>query len=650
MSDEKKNPESEKQEKASDIEKKQRSGEKDELSLDDDGPSLVERYAAEDEKSQTDGAVPGGGDQAVSGRVPPTIEDDSAYFSESAADEEFEEAFDFSEDAGEVGDFSEDFDDDDDGLTAAPPVGKKKAGAGKRLVAPLAVLLLAGGVGAYIVMNPDVIGGGTPQGASVPANTAVSTSVMPSPRDSAPVETAANRSAQPDGDAMPLVTREGLDKPFAGRQQSQADRETAFGADEPEFSVDSDEGREDVPREPSMDTAFADVDPNTVAESGEEEASIPDFGPDEDLDIDESAFSEPDSMVVAEEEAAPVPDESQLDDAVLAEEGARAEENIADVTETAIEEPAAKENEGQTSDADLFDVADIEPVSGVDDMPAVGGGQVVPKPPAMPERKADSPYSAVVSEESSAAPRSVRTAQNTNGQSRYFDAGSQVPSGSMATEIGPRKVDPSLEPAQKYMMVTGTRSEKDPEALLATANRALKLQRYDAAIEMFEQLYARNDRDPRILMGLAVSLQKAGRTDASLSVYDELIAVAPDDKSAVVNMLGLLKAQYPAVAVRRLVDLQRQYPNDSMIAAQLGVTLADMGEYDDAEKYIGMAISFEPRNAQHYMNMAVIADRQGNRNSAISYYEEALQVDAVYGNGRSINREAVYDRLSVLRR
>lgn len=650
MSDEKKNPESGKQEHSPDIEKKQMPEEKDGLSLDDDGPSLVERYAAGDdmapEKGSTGQGSGAGGDEDVPGRVPPTIGDDSSYFSESPADEDFDEAFDFSEGADGIDDFGEDFDDDE--LTAPPSAAKKKAGSGKRFVAPLAVLLLAGGVGAYIVMNPDVIGGGVQQGAPVSSSKTVSTSVMPSPRDSATVDMAEDKPAQPANDAVPLVTREGLDRPFAGQQQGEvASRDTAFDAKEPEFPVTSDEGEVDVPRAPSIDTAFADTDQGPAEDRGE--GSIPEFGAGEDLEIDESAFSEPDTMVVAEagEEAVPVPDESQLEEVIPAESDNSGPDDTATSKQAA---GGAEKTEDTAIEGDLFDVADIEPVSGADEMPVADDEPVVPKPPAMPERKADSPYSAVVSETSSAASRPVRTAQNKSGDGRYFDAGSQVPSGSMATEIGPRKVDPSLEPAQKYMMVTETKSETDPEALLATANRALKLQRYDAAIEMFEQLYARNNRDPRILMGLAVSLQKAGRTDASLSVYDELIEVAPGDKSAVVNMLGLLRAQYPSVAVRRLVDLQRQYPNDPMIAAQLGVTLADMGEYDDAEKYIGMAISLEPRNAQHYMNMAVIADRQGSRSSAISYYEEALQVDAVYGNGRSINRESVYDRLSVLRR
>jgi hypothetical protein len=49
--------------------------------------------------------------------------------------------------------------------------------------------------------------------------------------------------------------------------------------------------------------------------------------------------------------------------------------------------------------------------------------------------------------------------------------------------------------------------------------------------------------------------------------------------------------------------------------------------------------------------MAVLADRKGDTATAIKYYELALQTDSINsGNGPSIPRETIYDRLAVLRR
>lgn len=231
----------------------------------------------------------------------------------------------------------------------------------------------------------------------------------------------------------------------------------------------------------------------------------------------------------------------------------------------------------------------------------------------------------------------------------YYDAGMSVPEGTLAATVGARKLNPEIEPASRYIIVEKTQSAGGSEALLVSANRALKLGRYEAAIEMFDQLYATNKRDERILMGRAVAYQKAGRDETALMTYEELLAINPNNADALVNMLGLLRSQYPEVALRRLKELQGKYPENAGIAAQIGITEADRGNHADAVRYLQIAASLEPKNAQHLFNMAVIQDRAGSREDAIRFYEQALETDTVYAGGRSLPRKNIYDRLSVLR-
>ena len=63
--------------------------------------------------------------------------------------------------------------------------------------------------------------------------------------------------------------------------------------------------------------------------------------------------------------------------------------------------------------------------------------------------------------------------------------------------------------------------------------------------------------------------------------YEEVLKLKPDNKEALVNMMGLIRAQYPEVALRRLLELYARNPNDAGIAAQIGITNADLGHYDD---------------------------------------------------------------------
>lgn len=92
-----------------------------------------------------------------------------------------------------------------------------------------------------------------------------------------------------------------------------------------------------------------------------------------------------------------------------------------------------------------------------------------------------------------------------------------------------------------------------------------------------------------------------------------------------------------------------EYPGDVGMVAQIAVMQAKLARFDEAIRYLGIAASMQPKNASHLFNMAVIADRAGSKKEAIQYYEEALEIDTLYGAGRSIPREAVFERLALLR-
>lgn len=235
----------------------------------------------------------------------------------------------------------------------------------------------------------------------------------------------------------------------------------------------------------------------------------------------------------------------------------------------------------------------------------------------------------------------------------YYDADALVPDSDLAAAgaTGPRKVDPAYEPGQKWVVVEKGPGAGSIEAQYVAASRALKLGRYAAAMEMFEKLYKRNHRDPRILMGLAVSQQGAGFNESAAATYEDLLKVSPNNADAIINLMGLMKAQYPSVTLKKLLELRGKYPTNPGIPAQIAQISTDLGNYDDAIKYFEIASSMDPRNASHIFNMAIATDKKGNASKAIKLYEQALQLDASYGDtASSLPREQIYDRLVVLRR
>ena len=503
---------------------------------------------------------------------------------------------------------------------------KQKGGGLKKIMAPALVLVAAAGVGGYIVMNPDILTKFM-GGAAAP----VQQEAMASPSAFGGPEL-----PQPAGAAADLPVPETTD------MTAMAPEIAPPPTDEP-----MPRGPEDI-----MDVTAA---PESPVAAPDQTALVDTTG--EDVWQAPEPEAQPAPEVAATPEIPPVVEPVAVAEAPVA---------VSEVTPVTAAEPPIDTNgaalNAETPSAPGDAPAMPEEMGSADDAPAVQTASPSESmPPEMPVVTAQ-PVEIPPVAQQPAAPAAL-TPQGTMAQvtppgtaapragtgDAYYDAGINLPRGPIAKDTI-REVDPSVEPGQKMIIAKKDYNQSSQEALLESASRALKLQRYEAALEMYEQLHAKNKRDRRILMGLAVSQQYAGRTESAIQTYETLLDIDPKNADAMVNMLGLLRAQYPEVALRRLLDLQERFPGNAGIAAQIGLTQAELGHYDDAVRYMQMAASLEPRNAQHLFNIAVIADRKGAAGDAIKYYEQALEADAVYSGGKSLPRETIYDRLAKLRR
>ncbi len=231
----------------------------------------------------------------------------------------------------------------------------------------------------------------------------------------------------------------------------------------------------------------------------------------------------------------------------------------------------------------------------------------------------------------------------------YYDSASIGPS-ELGASAGPRKVDPRYEPGSRFVVVKKNASASSRQATIVAAQRALKLQRYSSALELYENLYKKNRKDKQVLMGLAVSQQYNGFNESAIATYEELLKIDPRNSGAMVNLMGLLDKRQPEVAYRKLQELWSKNGRNPAVAAQLGLVSARVGNFEDAARYLGVATSLEPDNALNYYNLAIVMDQAKSHDVAIEYYQKALEVDVAYGGGKSIPREQVYDRLAELRR
>lgn len=547
----------------------------------------------------------------------------------------------------------DDFAEDEDGQ---PETGKKKKGGMTKVVAPMLVLLTAAAAGAYIVMNPAILGGAAP--AQVQA-------------DSAPVVPATETAMLPPPDTMPgsppetgLMAADVPPQPLPALNEAPADVAIATP----------------VVTEPAADAAVpeilpeavaAEAQPTTPADTPVIEASAPEMPAPEAPVVQEDTTQilagsdvavAPEAVNVAAEPAAvettePAPAVAPPVDPVVPDvvpevpapaQAAAPEIPAAPAAPMDVSTPTFVPAAPEAAPAPAPANAPVE-IANPAAPPAMAAQDVAAAQPVVPP-VAPSTAPAVPAAVSGQASAPAAKAAPTEASNIYYDSMSHVPTGAMAASVGPREVNPVMEPASKMVIVSKDKGEGSEESLLVSANRALKLKRYDSALEMYDQLYAKNKRDVRILMGRAVAQQNMGLSESAIQSYEEVLALKPDNTEALVNMMGLVRKQYPEVALRRLLEMYSRHPNNAGIAAQIGVTNAGLGHYDDAMRYLGIASTLEPHNAQHLFNMAIAADHQGNKAMAIQLYERALETDVMYGASRSVPRESIYDRLSALRR
>ncbi len=232
----------------------------------------------------------------------------------------------------------------------------------------------------------------------------------------------------------------------------------------------------------------------------------------------------------------------------------------------------------------------------------------------------------------------------------FYDAQDAVPTGPRSRSGRPLKnLSADTDPGSAIIVVKKDAPGESPQAKLAAAQRAMALGRYEAALSLYDMLLARDKKDPEILMGRAVALHRLGRFDAAIETYERVLEVRPETVGAEVNMLGLMAERYPAVAIQRLRALHTRHPERTDILAQMAVAHGNLGNLDDALAALGMAAAAEPTNPLHLYNMAVLADRKGDKGQAVQYYEKALEVDSVYGRGESLPRADIYARLAQIR-
>ena len=170
----------------------------------------------------------------------------------------------------------------------------------------------------------------------------------------------------------------------------------------------------------------------------------------------------------------------------------------------------------------------------------------------------------------------------------------------------------------------------------------------EGALNLYMDVLKDDPDNTFALFGLASTLQRIGWLAEARATYEELLAIEPDNRGALANMMTLISQEAPEQAMANLQRLFEINPGFSPIPAQMAVLFAGQGDYVQAIRFLELASDLSPENLMYVYNLAIIHDRLGDFGEARALYEQVLTAAEV--RDVSIPLEAVRQRVSYLKK
>lgn len=182
------------------------------------------------------------------------------------------------------------------------------------------------------------------------------------------------------------------------------------------------------------------------------------------------------------------------------------------------------------------------------------------------------------------------------------------------------------------------------------------------AIEIFSKLKKKHSQNSDVQFGLGVMALYVNDTEAAIKHFDQAIVLDPlyihahfnratayQEQANVkcfveslINVINLshVDSELAAQAQEKLDDLSASFNNDSGISLdqfieaqtnfEIGFEFMEKHEFQDAIPYYKKAISINPDPPQSYGNLGICYACLGEKETALSYIDKALEIDPNY--------------------
>lgn len=181
---------------------------------------------------------------------------------------------------------------------------------------------------------------------------------------------------------------------------------------------------------------------------------------------------------------------------------------------------------------------------------------------------------------------------------------------------------------------------------LEKAYNAIVAGHTEVAIEIYERVLSNDAENKNALLGLASSYHRAGQLDRARPLYAQLLAIDPNNRDALNNLLVLLADEAPQEALDQLMILEGKNPGFSTIPAQMAVIYQKLGQLDKASDKMFKAAALAPENLTYRYNLAILLDKMQKYDEATRIYRQLLEAasrgEVIPGNARKIQERLTF--------
>jgi Tfp pilus assembly protein PilF len=148
------------------------------------------------------------------------------------------------------------------------------------------------------------------------------------------------------------------------------------------------------------------------------------------------------------------------------------------------------------------------------------------------------------------------------------------------------------------------------------------------ALGFYERTLQQEPRSILAQLGRGAALQKMGNLNEARTSYERVLRIDPSNREALTNLTVILAEREPGEALKRLQELEREYPSFSPVKAQIGLVYAKLNQLEPALDYLRRAVNLTPDAPMYHLNLALVLDRLDRKEQAVVSYERVLAAAA----------------------